>query len=73
MHSKNIGTVLSVGLIHFFFVLMSRSGSNRSDAIWVNLFFDETNIAAAFDARDSNIGKVVRVCAETHVFVQIMC
>ena len=72
MHSKKIGTVLSVGLIHLFFVLMSRSDSNRSDAIWVNLFFDEANIAAAFHARDSNIGKVVRVCAKTHVFVQIM-
>ena len=38
----------------------------------VNLFFDEADVAAAFHARDSNIGKVVRVCAKTHVFIQIM-
>ena len=37
-----------------------------------NLFFDEADVAAAFHARDSNIGKVVRVRAKTHVFVQIM-
>ena len=72
MHSKKIGTVLSVGLIHLFFVLMSRSDSIRSYAMWVNLFFDEADVAAAFDTRDSNTGKVVRVCAKTHVFIQIM-
>jgi hypothetical protein len=72
VHSKKIGTVLSVGLIHLFFVLMSRSGSIRSYAIWVNLFFDEADVATAFHTGDSNPGKVVRVYAKTHVFVQIM-
>jgi hypothetical protein len=47
VHSKKIGTVLSVGLIHLFFVLMSRSNSIRSYALWVNLFFDEADVAAA--------------------------
>ena len=72
MHSKNIGTVLSVGLIHIFFVLMSCGDSIRSYAIWVNLFFDEADVAAAFHVRESNTGKIVRVYAEAHVFVQIM-
>ncbi len=72
MHSKKIGTVLSIGLIHLFFVLMSRSNSIRSYAIRVNLFFDEADVAAAFHARESNTGKVVCVYAKTHVFVQIM-
>ena len=72
MHSKKIGTVLSVGLIHLFFVLMSRAVSNRSYAIWVNLFFDEADVAAAFDACESNIGKVVDLCVKAHIFVQIM-
>jgi hypothetical protein len=72
VHSKKIGTVLSVGLIHLFFVLMSRADSIRSYAIWVNLFFDEADVAAAFHARDSNPGKVLDVYAQTHVFVQFM-
>ena len=40
--------------------------------IQVKSFFDEADVAATFYARDSDIGKVVRVCAKTHVFVQIM-
>lgn len=40
--------------------------------MWVNSFFHEANVAAAFHARDSNPGKVVDVYAKTHVFVQIM-
>ena len=72
MHSKKIGTVLSVGLIHLFFVLMSRSNFIRSYALWVNLFFNEADVAAAFYARESNLGQVVGVCAQTHVFVQIV-
>ena len=63
---------MSVGLIHLFFVLMSCAVSIRSYAIWVNLFFDEADVAAAFHARESNTGKVVDVRAKTHVFVQIM-
>ena len=57
MHSKKIGTVLSVGLIHLFFVLMNRSASIRANAMWVNLFFDEADVATAFHACDSNPGK----------------
>ena len=44
--------------------------SIRSYATWVNLFFDEADVAAAFYARESNIGKVVRVYAKPHVFFQ---
>ena len=55
-----------------FFRSHESLSSIRSYAIWVNLFFDEADVAAAFHARDSNIGKVVRVYAKTHVFVQIM-
>src|ERR1051325_2061072 len=51
---------------------MSRSVSIRSYAIWVNLFFDEADIATSFDARDSNPGKIVDIDAQTHVFVQIV-
>jgi hypothetical protein len=71
VHSKKIGTVLSVGLIHLFFVLMSRSFI-KSYATWVNLFFDEADIAAAFHARESNNRNVVRMCAKAHVLVQIV-
>src|SRR5262249_8104279 len=52
---------------------MSRVVSIRSYAKWVNLFFDEADVAAAFHASESNIRKVVRVYAKPHVFVQIMC
>jgi len=38
----------------------------------VNLFFDEADVAAPFDARYPDVGKVVCVCAKPHVFVQIM-
>ena len=72
MHSKKIGTVLSVGLIHIFFVLMSGSIPLGHMPFGSNLFFDEADVAAAFHARDSNTGKVVRVYAKTHVFVQMM-
>ena len=40
--------------------------------IWVKLFLDEADVAAAFHACESNIEKVVRVYAKTHVLVQIM-
>ena len=55
----------------FFRYHESRS-SIKSYAIWVNLFFDEADVAAAFHARDSNPGKVLDVYAQTHVFVLIM-
>ena len=41
--------------------------------MWVNLFFDEADVAATFHPRESNIGKIVRVRAQPHVFVEIMC
>jgi hypothetical protein len=46
--------------------------SIRSYAMWVTLFFDEADVAAPFHTRDSNIEEIVCVCAEAHVFVQIM-
>ena len=55
-----------------FFRSHESLNSIRSYAIWVNSFFDEADVAAAFHARDSNPGKVLDVCAKTHVFVQIM-
>ena len=45
---------------------------HKSYAIWVNSFFDEADVAAAFDACESNIGKVVDLCVKAHIFVQIM-
>ena len=36
------------------------------------LFFDKTDVAAAFDAREPNPGKVVDVCAKTHILFQIV-
>ena len=41
----------------------------KSYAISVNLFFDEADVAAAFDARESDMGEVVGVYAETHILV----
>ena len=38
----------------------------------VKSFFDKADIAASFDAGNSNLGKVRGVCAKTHVLVQIM-
>ena len=73
MHSKKIGTVLSVGLIHLFlFRVINPMRLIGLSQIQVKSFFDEADVAATFYARDSDIGKVVRVCAKTHVFVQIM-
>ena len=45
---------------------------HKSYALWVNLFFDEADVAAAFHACESNMGKIIHVYAKTHVFVQIM-
>ena len=41
-------------------------------AVWVKLFLDKTDVAAAFHAGESNPGKVVDVCAKTHVLFEIM-
>ncbi len=73
MHSKKIGTVFSIGLIHCFFVrLISWMVLIGTEAIWVKLFFDKTNVAAAFDTSDPNFRHVVKVGVETHVFFQIV-
>jgi hypothetical protein len=38
----------------------------------VKLFFDKADLAAAFHACESDLGKVVEVCGEAHVFFQIV-
>ena len=43
-----------------FFRSHESLSSIRSYAIWVNLFFDEADVAAAFHARESNIGEARR-------------
>ena len=73
MHSKKIGTVFSIGLTHCFFVrLISWRLFIGVEATWVKLFFDKTNVAAAFDTSDPNFRQVVKVSVETHVFFQIV-
>lgn len=73
MHSKKIGTVLSVGLIQRFFsrfinpvVLIGLSRMR------VKLFFDEADIATALHTRDVNVRKDVDVRVEMHIFIQIV-
>ena len=51
---------------------INRIGLIGLSRIWVKLFFNEADVAAAFHAGESNIEKVVRMYAKTHVFVQIM-
>lgn len=73
MHSKKIGTVFSIGLIQRFLVrLMSRINLIGICAMRVKLFFDKADLAAAFHACESNLGKLVEVCVEAHVFLQIV-
>ena len=73
MHSKKIGTVFSIGLTHCFFVrLINWMALIGEEAIWVKLFFDKTNVAAAFDTSEPNFRQVVKVRVETHVFFQIV-
>ncbi len=36
------------------------------------LLFDETDVAAALDAGDADIGEIFRVCGQPHVFFQIV-
>ena len=68
-----MGTVLRVGLIQrFLFRFINPVACHRSIAHIGQLFFDKADIAAAFHACDPNFRKVVRVYAETHVFVQIV-
>jgi hypothetical protein len=55
-----------------FFRSHESLASIKSYAIWVNLFFDEADVATAFEASESNLGKVVDVYAMMRVFFQIM-
>ena len=73
MHSKKIGTVFSIGLTHCFFVrLISWMALIDVEATWVKLFFDKTNVAAAFYTSEPNLRQVVNVAVETHVLLQVM-
>ena len=36
------------------------------------LFFDKTNVAAAFYAGEPNVRQIVKVGVETHIFFQIV-
>jgi hypothetical protein len=73
VHSKKIGTVFSIGLTHCFFVrLISWRVLIGVEATWVKLFFDKTNIAAAFYTSEPNSRQVVNVAVETHVLLKIM-
>ena len=73
MHSKKIGTVFSIGLTHRFFVrLISRTVLIGVEAIWVKLFFDKADVAAAFHACESDFRQVINVAMETHVLLQIV-
>jgi len=73
VHSKKIGTVLSIGLIQrFLFRFINPVRVIGLSRIQVKLFFDKADVAAAFHARESNLRKVVAMCVEPHIFVQIV-
>ena len=73
MHSKKIGTVLSVGLIQrFLFRLINPMAVIGVWSIRVNLFFDEADVAAAFHACHSNLRYVVCLRTKAHILVQIV-
>ena len=38
----------------------------------VKLFFDKADVTASLDTSEANSGKIVDVCAQTHVLFQIM-
>jgi hypothetical protein len=52
--------------------------SHKSRALIVHmghmgkLFFDKTDVSAAFDAGEPNFRQVIDVAIETHVFLQVM-
>jgi hypothetical protein len=73
VHSKKIGTVFSIGLTHCFFVrLISWMVLIGAEATWVKLFFDKTDVAAAFYTSEPNLRQVVNVAVETHVLLKIV-
>jgi len=41
-------------------------------AILVKLFFDKTDVATAFDAGKANLRKIVEMCIQTHILLQVM-
>src|SRR5882672_2931633 len=41
-------------------------------AILVKLFFDKTDVATAFDAGKANLGKIVEMCIQTHILLQVV-
>jgi hypothetical protein len=56
VHSKKIGTVLRVGLIHLFlFRLINPVRFIGLSQMQVKSFFDAADVAATFQARDSDI------------------
>ena len=87
MHSKKIGNVFSIGLIHCFFVRFIRkyhwlyhergrvqfiSPPSIAGGSRCALSFDETNVAASFDARHSYPRRALHVCAEAQVFFEVV-
>ena len=73
MHSKKIGTLFSIGLTQRFLVrFMTPKRFDRRMGEEVKSFFNKADIAAALDASHANLGKIVGVRAETHIFVQVM-
>ena len=41
-------------------------------AILVKLFFDKTDVATAFDVGKANLGKIVQMCIQTHILLQVV-
>ena len=82
MHSKKIGKVLNVGLIHCFFVRFIASLPRSRKFHWlyhkvgpvhlISLFFDETDIAAPFHARHPYIRSGLQMSAEPQVFFEVV-
>ncbi len=72
MHSKKIGTVFSIGLTHCFFVRFIPNAVICASLVPVKSFFDKADLAAAFHARQSDSRKIVDVCAQMHVFLDIV-
>jgi hypothetical protein len=42
------------------------------EVISVKLFFDKTNVAAAFDTSEPNFRQVVKVGIQTHILLQVV-
>ena len=65
------------GLQHRFDPLLFCS-SHKSGALIEHmgrvgkLFFDKADVAAAFDASKANLGKIVEMCIQTHILLQVV-